>query len=73
MVTNTRNAAYPHRRNFDGSFDSICTICFATVARSQDEAALEIDEKSHSCEEAILDGRGIFTPAVARHFDGTAA
>jgi hypothetical protein len=49
-MLNSRIASYPHRHNYDGSFDSICRICFATIARSWDEALLEQHENRHYCE-----------------------
>jgi hypothetical protein len=41
---------YPHRRNRDGSVDSICPICIATIARSHREADLKRAEIAHVCE-----------------------
>jgi hypothetical protein len=38
---------FPHRRNPDGSFDSICTECFRTVATAPAEAQLEAAETVH--------------------------
>jgi hypothetical protein len=49
-MLDSRNAHYPHRHNYDGSFDSICRICFVTVARSWDETSLERYEENHYCE-----------------------
>jgi hypothetical protein len=40
---------YAHRPNNDGSYDSICTACFATVASVSDEAELMRHEQSHVC------------------------
>ena len=59
-MASIRNAVYPHRRNYDGSFDSICKSCFATVANAWDEAALAEQEKNHFCEPPALpmDSRG---------------
>lgn len=48
-----------HRRNHDGSFDSICKTCFATVARSSDEAALAGPERNHACDLSVLIGREV--------------
>ena len=53
------NTIYAHRHNPDGWFDSICTTCFATIARSRDEAALAEQEKKHLCDLAFLADRGI--------------
>ena len=42
-------AFYPHRHNKDGSFDSICLSCFATIATANTEAELAEYDKSHVC------------------------
>lgn len=41
---------YPHRRNRDGSLDSICPRCIATIATSTKEADLKRPESAHICE-----------------------
>jgi len=41
---------FPHRRNRDGSVDSICPRCIATVASSSREADLKFPEAAHVCE-----------------------
>jgi hypothetical protein len=41
---------FVHRQNRDGSFDSICTNCFQTVANKKVEAELEQIERDHICE-----------------------
>jgi hypothetical protein len=43
-------ATFPHRRNRDGSFDSICGICFATVGSAATERELEPMEMKHVCQ-----------------------
>jgi hypothetical protein len=40
---------YPHRRNRDGSFDSICFTCFATVVYAKSEAELVEYDRNHVC------------------------
>ena len=40
---------YVHRPNQDGSHDSICAACFATVASVRDEAELAQHELTHVC------------------------
>lgn len=47
--------AFPHRRNRDGSHDSICPHCFRTVATRQEETELPSDEQNHKCAEFHLD------------------
>jgi hypothetical protein len=37
---------FPHRCNRDGSYDSMCTLCFATVASSETEEELSEAEAS---------------------------
>jgi hypothetical protein len=46
---------FPHRRNPDGSFDSICPKCFRTVATRRDEADLAQAERDHVCEDDGID------------------
>ncbi len=41
--------SYVHRPNKDGSYDSICTRCFATVASARNEAELTMLESTHTC------------------------
>ena len=54
---------YPHRRNRDGSFDSICLICLATVAAGRSEPELVELEKVHVCNLGFLaDQRGYIPP-----------
>jgi hypothetical protein len=45
----TERATFPHRRNPDGTFDSICTQCYATVASNRGEAELRAAEREHEC------------------------
>lgn len=40
---------FPHRRNLDGTIDSICTMCFATVATKGHESDLKAAEDAHLC------------------------
>ncbi len=51
---------YPHRRNRDGSFDSICLTCFMTVATAKTESELADADAKHICESALLAERGMF-------------
>jgi hypothetical protein len=41
---------FPHRRNADGTYDSICNRCFATVASGAVETDLIQFEVRHVCE-----------------------
>ena len=49
---------FPHRRNKDGSFNSICLKCFATVASHMTEEELKDQDKNHSA-------LNLFSPNVA--------
>lgn len=49
---------FAHRHNQDGSFDSICPQCFATVAKTKDEALLAQFEREHICDPYMLDRFG---------------
>jgi hypothetical protein len=44
------DAAFYHRNNDDGSFDSICLGCFLTVAFTQCEENLLALERNHECD-----------------------
>jgi len=39
--------AYPHRKNDDGTYDSICPYCIRTVGSSDSESALAFHEQNH--------------------------
>jgi hypothetical protein len=49
---------FPHRHNIDGSHDSICTACLATVAQRRDESELLEFESRHVCDPVRLFRRG---------------
>jgi hypothetical protein len=53
-MTAHSNANFPHRHNKDGSYDSICTTCHATVATVNRETELAQYEHSHACNPARL-------------------
>jgi len=42
--------AFPHRRNSDGTIDSICRGCFVTIATEATDAELEGAERKHICQ-----------------------
>jgi hypothetical protein len=46
--------SFPHQHNADGSHDSICTLCLATVATVQNEWELTSHESAHVCEPVNL-------------------
>jgi hypothetical protein len=56
-------AKFPHRRDRDGLYDSICPACFATVARSKPEAEMAELEKTHVCNSSYFAERGQFGSA----------
>jgi hypothetical protein len=45
---------FPHRRNNDGSFDSICLKCLVTIANAGCETDLVKPETYHVCNPSIL-------------------
>jgi hypothetical protein len=60
-----RLAEFPHRRDRDGLYDSICPRCYATVARSRPEAEMAELENAHVCNSAFFrsaDGSAAHVP-----------
>jgi hypothetical protein len=49
-----RTPLYSHRLNRDGSYDSICHLCFATVGTGKTEEELVVAETGHLCDPATL-------------------
>jgi hypothetical protein len=49
-----RLSNFAHRHNSDGSYDSICTKCYATVASAGKEEALSSPESAHVCDPFAL-------------------
>ena len=47
-----------HRHRFDGTYDSICTECFKTIANSPTKEGLFEAEKDHICLGYHLDSAG---------------
>lgn len=47
--------SFAHRYNRNGTIDSICKSCFATIATSNWEFALEQKELAHSCDPHTLE------------------
>ena len=48
---------FPHRRNRDGSIDSICLKCLLTIATVRNELDLHLHDKNHICLPSILSQR----------------
>ncbi len=44
-----KQTQFPHRLNKDGTYDSICKVCFQTVGSNAMEAMLAELEKRHVC------------------------
>ena len=47
-------ARFPHRSNKDGSFDSICPSCLATIICVRHESELSVHEDAHVCDPVRL-------------------
>ena len=45
---------FPHRKNADGTYDSICPRCLLTVATEHDQDDLLAQEAGHVCKEEDL-------------------
>ncbi len=58
---------FPHRHNKDGSHDSICISCYATVASVRNEAELAQYEQDHVCNMAFLNYSFQSCPAPNDH------
>jgi hypothetical protein len=48
-------SSFAHRTNHDETFDSICRICYTTVATHFRETGLEQSEQEHVCESRLLE------------------
>jgi hypothetical protein len=53
----TVSRIYPHRRNKDGSYDSICLTCFLTVSHAKTEAELKEQDMAHVCGVTLISKR----------------
>jgi len=49
-MLSTASRKFPHRHNVDGSYDSICPVCLATVATVRREEQLQREESVHVCD-----------------------
>jgi hypothetical protein len=56
---------HPHRRNSDGTWDSICKNCFLTIAHGRTESELAKSEKTHVCDSSFLAERGLFSERLS--------
>jgi hypothetical protein len=41
---------FVHRKNLDGTFDSICPQCFVTIATCRNETEMLLVERMHVCD-----------------------
>lgn len=58
------NDPFAHRTNRDGTRDSICKKCFATVGTSESEEHLAELERDHVCDPWKLEVIGIVAARV---------
>jgi len=63
-MENRREPFFPHRRNPDGSFDSICLDCLLTIASRQTEDELIAAERAHVCKTSLLSKRDHSIPWI---------
>ncbi len=68
MIASQLTCHFPHRHNKDGSHDSICILCFATIASVQNEADLAQHEQNHICDMVFLDYTSQTCRVPSRHF-----
>jgi hypothetical protein len=60
---------FPHRYNPDGTYDSICSTCFLTIATVQNEYDLAEIEATHICSQVRLNHFGRYPFLAGTHFD----
>jgi hypothetical protein len=53
---------YSHRHNANGSYDSICLVCFATIATTQTKPEFAVYDEKHVCNQFLLSERRLFKP-----------
>ena len=64
-MANSIEPFFPHRRNPNGSFDSICLSCLLTIAYHKTEDELVLAEKNHVCQTSLLSKRDHSVPWMA--------
>jgi hypothetical protein len=64
-MAHSREPFFPHRRNPDGSFDSICLSCLLTIASHKTEDELVLAEINHVCQTSLLSKRDHSVPWMA--------
>jgi hypothetical protein len=55
---------FPHRRNPDGTFNSICLSCLETIAAHKTEEELKDLDKQHVCNATSLSERSSSHPGA---------
>ena len=63
MTKVTLAPTFRHRRNQDGTWDSICMRCYLTAAHTLGEQSLRSVESGHRCDEASW----LFKEPLGRH------
>lgn len=63
-ATHRDHWTFTHRLNPNGSFESICPVCFETVGRRENEEDLLRAEHAHVCDPDSLGKRGYFRSAA---------
>ncbi len=64
-MNQTYTIKFIHRINEDGSIDSICRDCFATIATARSRGQLEPEERKHACEPMLLARYGQYKKVMA--------
>jgi hypothetical protein len=54
-MSNITAGKFAHRPNGNGTFDSICRVCFQTVVHSEKEESLASSEAVHECSTTALE------------------
>jgi hypothetical protein len=53
-MAGTSSEPYAHRHHSNGSWDSICKLCFFTIATRAEETDLEPEEETQDCRAHLL-------------------
>ena len=61
-----KSKLFPRKRNKDGSYDSICLTCFATVGGCGPDGEPPQHDQHHICDSAFLAERCLFTRSESR-------
>jgi hypothetical protein len=51
-IRSIQSTQFFHRLNADSTFESICGLCFLTVAKTADKETLQPTEAAHNCPKA---------------------